>query len=112
MAVSDWQETSSPVQYWNEEMTDANYDKRAGSLDLGNALEMATNMSYGLRTKEALRVCRRRYRNDIARLTVQIADPDVMQIKRDVKMTFPDLVGVVGGLNQYLIAQLENVVSN
>ena len=39
-----------------------------------------------------------RYRHDIAKLTIQITSPDVTTIKRDIKITFSDQLGVIGKL--------------
>ena len=66
------------------------------TLDI-DTLVRATNISYGLPTDEAIRVCKHRYKNEIAKLTIQISDPTVTKIMKDVKMSFSGMLGVVGG---------------
>ncbi len=56
----------------------------------------STNFSYGLPTEEAIRVCRQRYRNDVAKLTLQISDPNVMQIRKSIRHTFADQLAIIG----------------
>ena len=51
-----------------------------------------TNISFGLPTDEAITLCRQIYKTDIAKLTIQITDPNVVQIKKDVKLTLADQV--------------------
>jgi hypothetical protein len=55
-----------------------------------------TNISYGLPTPEAIQMCKDVYSNDIVKLTLQIMDPNVMQINKDVSAKFSDQLGVVG----------------
>ncbi len=43
------------------------------------------------------RVCKERYRNDLAKVTVEVAAPDVMRIEKDIKASFSDQLGVIGG---------------
>ncbi len=40
----------------------------------------SSNMSFGVPTDEAMRICKQIYGNEVAKLTVQIASPDVMQV--------------------------------
>ena len=49
-----------------------------------STLTSRTNLSYGLPTAEALRVCRSRYRHDFAKLKLQVVSPpgDADQVRR------------------------------
>ncbi len=58
---------------------------------------MQIRKSYGLPVGEADAVCKQRYSLDFAKLTVQIDSADVMQIRKDVRATFADQLGTVGG---------------
>ncbi len=83
--------------YWFYQLSDINYEKRYRSLRLDQStLIMNTNLSYGLPTDEAIRVCRQRYKNDVAKLTLQIADQNVMQIRKSVRLTFSDQLAIIG----------------
>ncbi len=36
------------------------------------------------------------YSNDIVKLTLEIADPNVLQVKKDIAMSFSGQLGVIG----------------
>ncbi len=75
MVMSHWERTSSPLAYWFRQMSSENYERRAEKLNLAGEREIliGRNMSYGLPTKEALRVCRSD--ND---LTTNITSPVIL----------------------------------
>ncbi len=50
----------------------------------------------GLPLQEAERVCKERYQRDFAKLTIHIADPEVLQIKKDLRVRFVDQLGIIG----------------
>jgi hypothetical protein len=52
----------------------------------------------GLNTGLAKQICTTTFKNDIAHLTLEIADPRVMEVVRDVRVTFPDMLGTVGNI--------------
>ena len=54
------------------------------------------NISYGVTTEEAIRICRERYSYGVAKLSVQVAGPNVLRIKKDVRMSYFDQIGVIG----------------
>ena len=60
---------------------------------------VGTNITFGLPTDEAVKVCKFRYTHELAKVSVYISDPTVMSIKKDVKSTFSDQLGVVGTPN-------------
>ena len=47
---------------------------------------------------EGTSICKSLYSNEVVKLTIQIADPNVMEIQKDVSVTFPDMLGIVGEL--------------
>lgn len=42
------------------------------------------------------RICVSTFKNDIAHLTIDIAMPKVLEVERDIKVTFPGMLGTVG----------------
>ncbi len=44
-----------------------------------------------------MRVCRQIYKEEVVKLTLQISEPDVLQIKKDKRVTFEDQVSSIGG---------------
>ena len=94
-----WQNTESPIVYWARQMT------QLEALDLlkqdmpsvvRTLHDEEISFEYGLPTWEVNKVCKEEYRNDLVKLTLQIAAPEAMQIKKDVRVTFPDQLGVIG----------------
>ena len=94
-----WQNTESPMVHWSRQMA---------QLEASDLLEQdipsvertlhdeETLFEYGLPTWEVNKVCKEKYRNDVVKLTLQIAAPEAMQIKKDVRVTFADQLGVIG----------------
>ena len=53
-------------------------------------------MEYGLPPEDAKIVCQEKYAKEVVKLTIQIVDPSIKVIERDVSATFNDKLGVVG----------------
>ncbi len=98
MAMNDWLRTNSPLSYWHRAINEFNFYKRSATDVFSDHFLNAqhVNISFGLPTGEALDVCKLRYKYDIAKLTIQIMEPKVMVVKKDVKTTFADQLGVIG----------------
>ena len=43
-----------------------------------------------------IKICRSAYKNNVAKVTLQIAEANVLQIKQDIRVTFTDKLGVIG----------------
>lgn len=54
------------------------------------------DIRYGLPDKEVESVCKQMYKNDVVKVSLQIGDPEAMQLKMDVAVTFADALGIVG----------------
>ena len=97
MVMTDWERTSSPLIHWYNALNLNSYSERFRTLELEkDTVGGFTNMSYGLPTAEALRVCKHRFTHDVAKLTVQISRPNVMQVVRDIKVSFTDQLAIIG----------------
>ena len=102
IAMRDWQRTHSHVGYWSDRMRD--YKRLARTLRLDETKLIyhdiySFNMSYGLPTEDMVEVCKATFSNNIAKLTIQVVDPDVMVIKKGLKVSFTDQIGVIGKLS-------------
>ena len=53
-------------------------------------------MEYGLPVEDAKVVCEEKYAKEVVKLTIQIVDPSIKVIEKDVSATFNDKLGVVG----------------
>ena len=43
-----------------------------------------------------IKVCQAAYKNKVAKVTLQIAEANVLEIKQDVRVTFTEKLGVIG----------------
>lgn len=50
----------------------------------------------GLNVGTAEKICAMTFRNETAHITLSIANPRVLEVIRDVKVTFPVMLGTVG----------------
>ncbi len=99
MAMHDWEKTNSPAVYWHRKLFGYEQLWKTYSLPetmIEGHLTGKINMTYGLPTAEAMEVCKMRFRYEIAKVTVEIASPDVMEIVKDVRVTFADQLGAIG----------------
>ena len=98
LALGEWERTNSPISYW--------YNMVARYLNYGDPFYNPSffnvepsdqwTFSYGLPIEDAKKTCKTVYRETIAKVTLEILDPMVLQIKKDVRTTFTDRLGVVG----------------
>ena len=96
--MSDWKMTNSPQVHWYNQLHPSAHGKHHQSFRLDPEAQRngQSNMSYGLPTEEALRVCKERYKYDVVKLTLQITEHNVLQIKKDIRVTFADKLAGIG----------------
>ena len=51
---------------------------------------------FGIQEELATHICKHMFSNHIARITLEFPHPDVMEIVKDEKVTFADMVGTIG----------------
>ena len=51
---------------------------------------------FGINKQLASKICELAFKNDIAKLTLEIAEPKVLEIVKDIKVTFADILGTIG----------------
>ena len=56
----------------------------------------STKFHYDLPEVGANTLCKQIYKNDIVKLTLQISESEALQLKRDLRVTFTDQLGVIG----------------
>ena len=106
LALREWQSTNSPITHW--------YNMVARYLNLNDNfynpaffnVEPSDRWTfyYGLPKEDAKDMCKTVYRETIAKVTIEILDPMVLQIKKDVSSTFTSRLGVVGSMNIFLLS--------
>ncbi len=97
LVMSDWRRRHSPVAYWADRLSEASQSASGKRAAFGDIHAFYANLSYGLPTEQVVDVCKSIYANDMVRLRVQIADSNVLQIKKDVRVRFSDQLGMIGG---------------
>ena len=98
MALGEWESLNSPITYW--------YNKVDRFLRSNSPLYSPMEVYeepldhykfyYGLPQKHAEAMCKTVYKQDIAKVTLEILDPNVLRIKKDLKTTFASRLGVFG----------------
>ena len=73
--------------------------ERCGNIYGGGDIQ---NLEYGLPPEDAQVVCEEKYAKEVVKLTIQIVDPSIKLIEKDVSATFNDKLGVVGA---YILKQ-------
>ena len=97
--MKDWIETNSPLwSYWAPLLSPISKHLDQYIIHGYRIWSPVERFFYGLPNTETelMKVCRSRFRNDIVKLSVQIAEPSVMKIEKDVISTFTDQLGVIG----------------
>ena len=113
LALSDWERTHSAAAHFHRALNSHNYLARYEAMELPHS-EMSghATIGHGLPAAEADRICREAFSLDLARVSVQIADPKVTKIVKDVKISFYDQVGVLGTRCILLSNSIESLVSS
>jgi hypothetical protein len=57
---------------------------------------LSGSMEDGLQVELANSICVSTFKNHIAHLTLDIAKPMALEVQRDIKLTFPDMLGIIG----------------
>ena len=90
-----WEKTNSPMfNHWT---------RFAGAMGLDHydipperCSKPGTTFTNGILNEERKSLCKSIYANEVVKLTIQITDPSVMVIEKDVSATFTDMLGIVG----------------
>ena len=51
---------------------------------------------FGINKQLATKICVLAFENDIAKLTLEIAQPRILELVKDQRVTFPDMLGTIG----------------
>ena len=60
------------------------------------------NFLFGLPEADAMEVCKMFYRENVAKVTVEIVGPDVMRMEKDIKASFTQKLGIIGIVSQVI----------
>ena len=70
-------------------------------MDSVNAGPDGLVIEYGLPKTEVIKVCKKMYKSDIVKLSLQISDSVAMQLNKNMKATLMDKFGTVGKFAWY-----------
>jgi hypothetical protein len=85
IALNLWNSTGSVLTWLHKQfLNDATITVQSGNIDDGLQEDLSKS------------ICVSTFNNHIAHLTLDIAKPMALEVQRDVKVTFPDMLGIVG----------------
>ncbi len=89
--LEDWQKTNSQLSHWQRKLSAL---KAQYELDVKNINE---GMEYGLpRMRDVVEMCESIYKHEVAKVSIEITDPAVLEIRKDIRVHFSDQLGVIG----------------
>ena len=102
--MKEWEKAESPSIYWYKKFKNYGRDqagqgtsyKKISRLDhfYYDGLNLVP-LVHGLPLKEALTVCKELYKNNIAKVTIEIAEDSVLRTKRDFSVTFAEQLSII-----------------
>ena len=90
MALSLWKATGNVMTYFHHMSL-----RRETYVATGDGLEKHDE-TFGINEELATHICKHMFTHHIARVTLEFPNPDVVEIMRDRKVSFADMVGTVG----------------
>ena len=88
MALSLWKATGNVMSYFHHKSV---LKEIYVATDLNR-----TDESFGINEELATHICKHMFKHHIAHVTLEFPHPDVLEIVKDRKVTFADMVGTVG----------------
>ena len=107
MALSLWNSTGNVLTWLHKlSLAKETYTVTESGLgfDFGLGLDLDVfDKKFGILKELAAKICETTFENDIAKLTLEIADPRMLEVVKDKRVTFADMLGTVGEaeLNTY-----------
>ena len=101
-AMEEWEMTNSPSIYWykklykldkEERLEDFNMDFMAKFMDTAD--DLGVPLVHGLPLNEAMRVCKEVYAKNIAKVTIEISEEQVMMTMKDLGVTFAEQLAII-----------------
>ena len=98
-AMREWEKAESPSIYWYRKFKAHEQRQSLNKIGLDHTLETLgpglVRLVHGLPEKEALTMCRELYKNNIAKVTIQISEASVLMTMRDFSVTFTEQLSVI-----------------
>ena len=101
-AMHEWEKSNSPSLYWYKTLHKLDYEKRLDEFKMDfmtqydeQTDDMGVPIVNGLPFKEAMRVCKEVYAKNIAKVTVEISEDQVIITKKDLGVTFAEQLAII-----------------
>ena len=90
MALALWNATGNEQTFFHKVyVADRSYSISPAAL-------MSLEPKYGISKGLADEICKSVFENDIALLTLEMAEPRMMQVQKDKRVTFETMIGTIG----------------
>ena len=93
--MSEWEQTESPSIYWYRTFAAHHLKLDKISIEDHTTYEHIVPLVHGLPVPEALTKCKELYKNNIARVTIQISEDTVLQTRRDFSVTYAEQLSII-----------------
>ena len=94
-AMREWEKAESPSIYWYRKFRE--HDQMGSIKEI--SLDHINNFNWvplvhGLPVKEAINLCKKLYKNSIAKVTIQVSK-EIMMTRRDFTVTFAEQLSII-----------------
>ena len=95
-AMREWEKAESPSVYWYRKFRKHYLMRSMQEIRLDHYISKDNMVSlvHGLPVKEALTMCKKLYKNSIAKVTIQISK-EVLMTSRDFSVTFAEQLSII-----------------
>ena len=102
-ALKEWGKTNSPSVYWYKKLFKLDLEKRLDEFqmdfltqyDYKSGGDLGVPLVHGLPFNEAMRVCKEVYGKNIAKVTIEISEEQVMMTMKDLGITFAEQLAII-----------------
>ena len=95
--MKEWEQTESPSIYWYKKFRahEENVKLHKISIEDHITYDHTVPLVHGLPVAEALTKCKELYKNNIAKVTIQISEDSVLMTTRDFSITFAEQLSII-----------------
>ena len=99
--MREWEQTESPSTYWYKKFEAHDQNGKLHKITLeDHSNDFNVPLAHGLPVPEALMKCRELYKNNIAKVTIQISEDSVLMTRRDYSITFAEQLSIISMCHQ------------
>ena len=94
----EWEKAESPSIYWYRKFKEYNLKGNLQKISLDHHFHFHDDMValiHGLPMTDALTMCKEFYKNNIAKVTIQISENSVLMTTHDFSVTFTEQLSII-----------------